>query len=67
MINNEDHLFRKIKAERQALAILRILANPVAGGQSNDSILGAYLEHCGMYSTPEEIALSSACWSGWGF
>lgn len=55
MVGNEEDVFRKIKAEHQALQILQVLVLPVACGRSNDSILSACLDKCGMYGTPEEI------------
>lgn len=55
MAGNEESVFRKAKAEFQALQILQVLVLPVACGRSNDSILGVCLDKCGMYGTPEEI------------
>ncbi|MCZ7911424.1 hypothetical protein O9X94_19035 [Agrobacterium leguminum] len=55
MAGNEEDVFRKAKSEYQALQILQMLMLPVACGRSNESILGACLDKCGMYGTPEEI------------
>jgi len=55
MGGNEEDVFRKAKSEYQALQILQVLMLPIACGRSNDSILGACLDKCGMYGTPEEI------------
>jgi hypothetical protein len=55
MVGNDEDVFRKAKSEYQALQILQVLVLPVACGRSNDSILGACLDKCGMYGTPEEI------------
>jgi len=55
MAGNEEGVFRKVKAEFQALQILQVLVLPVACGRSNDSILGVCLDKCGMYGTREEI------------
>lgn len=55
MSGNEEDTFRKVKSEYQALQVLQVLMLPAACGRSNDSILGACLDKCGMYGTPEEI------------
>lgn len=52
MGGNEEDVFRKAKSEYQALQILQVLMLPIACGRSNDSILGACLDKCGMYGTP---------------
>ncbi|MBB2821658.1 UNVERIFIED_ORG: hypothetical protein GGD51_005152 [Rhizobium esperanzae] len=57
MAGNEEDVFRKAKSEYQALQILQVLVLPAACGRSNDSILGACLDKCGMYGTREEIRM----------
>ncbi|MBY5487096.1 hypothetical protein E0H36_25720 [Rhizobium leguminosarum bv. viciae] len=54
-MKNEADIFQRVNAEHQALEILRVLASDISGGKSNDSVLGSYLEHCGMYADPEVL------------